>query len=319
MRRLGSSRWFVALLAVVLSGCSPAFEGALEPIRNSPLTAEQALGDFTTIDYCGFLELGYSGLDGVRVLDERRGFHHCWMTVEDSAGVSANVLIGELADESYNVLTERPDETVTHQRGLRTQRYSDIWPDSCDRFLLFPDDISLQISGLGEETAKEVQCSIASVVAEGVRHRVESGKPVARLEFGSNSFGAVDACATAAGEEVAAALGEPAEPRIPPSGHWCLWGRYDLPEPSAMVKFRLDDPLQVSADGEPEVIAGRDSVVRAEEPGSCSVRTQHIAADQLVPGTVEIASVFVRQVFTKDACTAARELAAVVWKTLPSG
>lgn len=303
----------------MVAGCSPAFDGVREPVDTTPLTAKQVFGDFSTIDYCGFFELGHSGLDGVRVLDERRDFDDCQLRVENSAGVSADVSIGELADESDSVLPREPDETVNHSRGLRIDRYDDIDPAACVHFLLFPDDISLQITASEEAAAKEDLCSITGVVADGVRRWVESGRPVTRMEFEPNSFGVVDACTTAAEEDVATALGVAAEARVPPSGHWCLWGRFDVQEPSAIVKFSLEDSLQEYADDRSAVIGGRDSVLRVEEPGSCLVLTQHMSAGQIAPGTVEIASVFVREVAAQDACSAARKLANVVWQSLPTG
>lgn len=56
-----------------------------------------------------------------------------------------------------------------------------------------------------------------------------------------------------------------------------------------------------------------------EEPGSCLVLTQHISAGEIAPGTVEIASVSVWEVAAKEPCSAARKLANVVWKSLPTG
>ncbi|SFO92528.1 Protein of unknown function [Amycolatopsis arida] len=324
MGRIGRVALCALVGAVLLAGCAVVERGTAVPDAREmerlaePLTARDVLGELATIDYCTTLDLAVMEATGGTVRWTQESFGWCEFGVVAEEG-RVVLRVGDLAEVSTSVLGE-PDGTVAQPHGWRMERYADLDPEACYRFLVFPDGISLQVEVTRTDVDPDVPvaalCRVAEVAVGAARAWLVE-KPPTRLPLREGSLGHLDACALVPQPEVEAAVGGPAPARPTPTGHSCLWGRWDLPGPAALVAFTVRVVESEEREDEfPETVAGRAAAVLPADD-TCLVETPHIDFDPDVPGEVEVVGVEARPA-EGDACAAARALAERVWAALPA-
>ncbi|GAB2990979.1 hypothetical protein LWP59_06780 [Amycolatopsis acidiphila] len=148
-----TSRYWVAAMALLLTGCTSVVTGAASVDQgelrqyqddHAPLTAQRALGDLTTVDYCSLLDLnGARQADATGVGSTTTSPNYCFAE-GNFGGTRVEFGLGylEVAGTDSGRIT---DLAKTLPRGLVAQRSTSGDPDSCVRYLRFADEFSLQV------------------------------------------------------------------------------------------------------------------------------------------------------------------------------
>ncbi|MPZ82932.1 MAG: DUF3558 domain-containing protein [Actinophytocola sp.] len=322
----------VAVLGVsALAGCSARVGG--EPVAATTIseppepTAENVLGDLSTIDPCSLTDPEAFESFGTTELATPESLDYCAISIEPSADVQVIIsvgLLGELSD-TPELESKKSDEL---DNGLYTARRDDS-PGFCSQALVFVDEITLDVGsstyqGDSPDTCPMVEAGMAKVLEvideNGVKHR----------EPEPDSLVSVDPCALVDDETVTALPGfAAAKRREYPAHHQCYWE-------TSSDESRLSVRLVFGAGPQPttwaptgansDPIAGRPSVTNPfPEAGTsafCSVDSGHIPFEEVdvTEDIVELASVFVRTPTGQvDAgCQAAVAVATKVWPRLPT-
>ncbi|MEU6642031.1 hypothetical protein ABZ863_05720 [Saccharomonospora sp. NPDC046836] len=326
--------WLAAVL-LLLAGCASPVAGMAAPDpevlreiererqRNEPLSAQDALGDFTTVDYCSLLDVEALAppmrIDG----DPLPSFEYCDLPVTMD-GSTVTVSVGMLRERETGT-----GQVVDPDKELPRQLTMERMPGAgeCYLYIVFPDDYQLQVHATtyaaGAEPGdipEEQLCLLSETVLDLVVESLAEEKPVRHFSFADNSFGSVDACGDGApmldGGQLAAVLGEGEAQQIPvPSGHYCRW---ELGEAYASVAMYVGVPPQEGAGTVRESIAGREAFVYESGGEMCVIELPHQPFAGASNGEVEFAGIFVRGVTRKPPCEAARAMAGAVWPKLPA-
>jgi hypothetical protein len=322
----------VVLLAVLLAaGCADTVRGkavadpvALKQVQeaHTPLTAQAALGDFKTVDYCTIFDpSSIRAGGGTDPGQPVTAFDDC--TIDAKLGTTAvQVFVGYLQGKQNDRGVQIPDPTKTLPRGLSVAR-SPGERTYCEYYLRFPDGVSLEVETLtaGEVSGADLPqpnalCRLSSAALDGVAAAVQK-KPAGHQTFAANSLGTLDACSLVADDQVNTELGVAAQKTPTPSGHRCRWAMSGG-SASVSLSFLVDTPPQPVTGSTTETLGGKPSLVTAYSPTLCSVQVGLGPAAGAKNGEVEQADLFVSTTsIGKDACAIGRDLANAAWPKLP--
>lgn len=315
----------LSALAMLVAGCAKTVAGSAvlneAAVReaNGPLTAKQALGDFSSINYCSLLESSPLPADfGPVVKEPRRYFDFCTFRVRTDKD-EVEVRVGYLDDsDTIEGIDHTDDRTRTPPRGLTVQRGHED-DDGCERFLRFVDDLWLTVAA-APDSAKGDWCRITDAAVDGVIRRV-TAQQVKHFSFVEMSLGKLEACDLVPAAVVASKVGiaKPKALRYP-AGHTCEWSGSG-PDDPVVTLYLGAEPSSDVPDAEEETLAGRlTSIVSAEpedEFSFCELETEHIHSPDLGDKERVVLAIDLSGA-GKDACGPGRELAKEVWAKLPA-
>ncbi|OLZ56890.1 hypothetical protein [Amycolatopsis keratiniphila] len=271
------------------------------------LTASEALGEYSSLDYCSLVDQRKVIGGGNAVKPPLTSFEFCRLEFVEGAN-RYTVTTGPITsgqdpnNQPYEYAGPLPE-------GLSVQQSTFNQDTTCTRLLTFADGIRLSIAVTSDDKAPADQadrCRTADATV-GSAAGVITERKVGRLNLDQRSWGRVAPCALLDQHELDAAAGAETKPAPALSGHNCIRGK---------VSFSLS----VGADTTPgatEALGGRQVQV-ATSGAFCQVTTH-----RPIPGTpdrVEQAALSVVGVdgAAEDAtCAAAREVAAAVFPKLP--
>lgn len=278
--------------------------------------------DFATVDPCSLTSLETFAEFGDAQFAQPESLDYCTIAVSSNSGGPVTMAIG-----LFEALDALPADlrTTDELEGGMWVAQRDADPANCTSYLVFPDDIALQVRAAvfnGEPPAHScemVDAGIDKVVEVITANEVEHRDPPA------GSLIQVDACELAPPTTVEAVTGlAGAKQTAYPGQHLCLWeGTTD----DALMRIQLGVgpmPTVDSTGANANPVAGRPSVTRPFETDSnalCFVETGQVpfydVAGQV--GMVELATVYVRMDAgqTAAACQAATAVASQVWPKLP--
>jgi hypothetical protein len=320
-------RYWLAAAALLLTGCTSVVTGAASVDQaelkqyqedHAPLTAQRALGDVTTVDYCSLLDLNrarQAGATGVGWTST--SFNYCFVTANvgsASAEIGVGYLEGAIQDS-----TRIPDPTKDLTRGLVAQRNVDGDSSTCARYLRFADGLDLEIyvdDVSGSTTSDSTSlCAVEDAVFDGLVDTIMADK-TAHLTFPPGTLGTVDACSLASDAQIAEQLGESA-PKTPsiPTKHRCRW-QSATSKDALTIFFDAGKPPTSAT----ETLAGRQASIEGGDGLRYCLATTAIAPfPGASNGDYQLAQVYVfNRGGVKDACATVRAVANVVWPKLPS-
>lgn len=319
----------VVACVVVLSACTsrvggtPVAGDTLPPVP-AELTSEVVFGDLTTIAPCSLTDPEAFGDFGDAAFGTPESLDYCAISVDPPGGGNAVISVGALG--SLDSQPELASKKVKDIEGGMWIGQQDDDPLFCAQLLVFPDDVTMQVSGSAYEgepdTCPMVEAGMARAVLAILDEEVEHRDP------GKDSLQSIDPCDTIRDREVSAieGLAGAEQPSEYPGKHTCYWAVPDAAtRTSARVVFGAGPKPKAYADGANEnPIAGRPTATNpypsVGDGSYCAVETGHIPFDE-VDGedAVEVASVFVRMPAGQvaAACTAAVAVATIVWQDLP--
>lgn len=326
-----SRSWFAALAAVVvLAGCSStATQTAAPPSQPAgpkpppALTAQQALGDLTTIDYCSLLDTATATASAKLTLGTPVSApDECYLGGKLD-GQTVDIEIGHL--DSRDADPDRENDPLARDldRGLKIQT-NNAGTTECEHYLTFADGTHLsadvRYDGKAPGDATEDQhttlCTVDNALLDTLINRVTTGQ-VAHLTYPAGSVGAADACQILG--DVRAAAANPFADKLKlvpaPTGHHCSW--YNGVDDS---RIDLLFGYGVFKDKPNTTIASRATISYPDDL-SCDLATELGASP--VRGAAQEAQVSVRvpedgSYHGPDACTVAKSVAASVWPRLPA-
>ncbi|MFE5570134.1 MULTISPECIES: hypothetical protein [Amycolatopsis] len=305
---MGRPRVFAALSAAVLmlAGCA----AAPEPLPSSPLTLHEALGDPTTVDFCGLLDFAEIEKTQRLVSVPMPSMGACSFQTGRTL-----VSFGFPDDRANERLTgAAPVGEPSLPRGLRVVR-TDLQGQPV-LHLLFADDTSLRIGTFFEsrEGAGPDALAVATKTAETAARALAAGKRAKHLDYRGDSLARLTACtAMWSDAEISARLGAAVTGKGDLSRHSCRWGEEDA-ERLVRLEFGLGPRPKAAAGVREETVGGHRSLVQEAGDG-CTILTGHIGGPDASRDQVEHAVLAVR---APDACGVARALAATAWPKLPS-
>lgn len=311
-------RWVVgATVALLLASCTVHVGGSPAKYEVEPLTAQKALGDLNTVDYCSLIE-GWKpepGADEARVATWS-GFAGCHVQVRGVEGGSPfEMTIGYLTDASGG--SGDADEVVNLPGKLRVDKYESGTPGLCDHELVFADLVSLGVAASTadeSDLSQEALCGHVDSVMNHLVQRVRLGR-VDRLEFADGSLAEISACDLVTEEEVVGVLGDDVNVEEPVTSHMCTFGTASgVDGPWVYVGFEAREGL--SEADYTGAVAGRAAVVvPQEELSTCLVATPHAEwRNSASPGIEET---IIEVGGSGDRCGPARELANLIFPRLP--
>ncbi|EME54168.1 hypothetical protein [Amycolatopsis decaplanina] len=309
---MGRSTALAVLTAAVLvfTGCTAAPPPAPAPPPSGPLTLREALGDPTTVDFCGLLDFPEIEKTQRLVSVPTPSMGACSFRTG-----SALISFGFPEDRARERLAgATPVAEPPLSRGLRMVR-TDLQGQPV-LHLLFTDDSSLRVGTFfdSRETSGSDALAVATKTAESAARALVAGEQAAHLDYRADSLARLDACSAFWSDaEVSARLGVPVSGKGDLSRHQCLWGEQGA-ERIVRLEFGLGPRPKGTAGVREETVGGRKSFVQ-EVSGGCTVLTGHIGGPDASRNQVEHAILAVQ---APDACGIARELAAAAWPKLPA-
>ncbi|OXM46992.1 hypothetical protein CFP71_36165 [Amycolatopsis thailandensis] len=307
---MGRSTAFAVLTAavLVLAGCAVT-PPAPTPPPSSPLTLREALGDPTTVDFCGLLDL--PDLDSALPLESRPS-----PSMGSCSFRTKNALI------SFGFPEDRAKERLTGAtpvawqdltRDLRVVR-TDLEGQPL-LHLVFTDDSSIRVGTFFTSPGSASEAlAAATKTLEGAVRSLVAGKQAAHFDYRENSLARLEACSALwSDSDVSARLGTTVSGKGDLSRHRCLWGEQGA-DRLARLEFGLGPRPKAAANVQEETLGGRKSFVQ-EISGGCTVRTSHVEGPGANRNQVEHALLAVQ---APNACDVARELANVAWPKLPA-
>lgn len=326
------------LVALVVSGCTSTVLGTAAPdpavvaelerqreLERTPLTAELALGDFSTVDYCSVVDFAELGKTFTLTQDPITSFDSCSFAAELS-GVAIQVDTGYLTLGGVRGVPESGEKLP---RGLKKELLSER-AGECSLFVVFVDDHRLEVrvralaDGTGQDPpSNDVLCQLADAVLDDVVSNLVRQGAVRHVSYPASSLGSVRLCGDPPivdRDRVSSLVGIPVTGESAElGGHSCRWET----DTSVLVVlyFGVEAPPQADPAGgvTERNIAGRPSFVHGGLGSDfCIVR---MPAGPAVNGgdEVEIAGIIVQGQLDKPACAAAEGLAAAAWPKLPTG
>jgi hypothetical protein len=324
------------LLAVaVVAGCAKKVGGTAlaDPeatsTSNAPAapakhgTAQELLGDFTTIDPCSLVDLQVFRSFGTPSLGDPGSLDECLVEVKTGAKQPLSVYIGTLdRTATYSELPGKPNREVAD--GVKVADY-DTSNSFCNQLVVFADDITLSVNAYPYEGDEPKLCEIVQAGTGAAVDAIKSGK-VKHRDFAPNSLGRVDPCAVAPGTVTTSVPGlSSIKPKAYPGKHNCLWASPDSVNGARLrVMFTATKPPVAQGTATESTISGRKTIttpgVDSGPSKYCFVEAPHIPFQQDgVSGLYEEAYVSVRlpKAQADQACKAATAVADAVWPHLP--
>lgn len=309
-------------LAGCLTGCARSIAGTAVPggpLVAAPMSASRELGDYSTIDPCGVLDVAGLPADLQAEPQPAESLDYCALQV-NSGGATIPVDVGALVYDTGDT-DETGPQPLPSGLVLYTGRLQDT---SCSAYLKFSEAIEMTaVAYANDGDGTGDLCTTATTVARDVSSVLARG-PVPHRSFPNNSFARLDPC-TLVNADVLTPLGlGSADKKDYPAHHECDWesgvgGGGDL---SVDLTFVVGPPplpqVNVSTAAR---ISGRASVVFSttdDSAAECWIDTGGPAfgAQQ---NLVEIAEVYVNDtnVSADTACQVGTTLATAVWLKLP--
>jgi hypothetical protein len=305
-----------------LTGCARAIAGIAipgSPAVSAAMSASKELGDFTTIDPCGMVDVPGLPVDMQAELEPPDTFDSCALRV-DSAGAAIELEVGSLVYDTADTGETGP---VALPSGLQLYTGS-VQQQSCTAYLKFAEGIdmtSVAYANDGDGTTN--LCTTAAAVARDVSGVLAKG-PVRHRGLPKNSFATVDPCPLLT-DDTLVPLGVDSQAQTSyPAHHECEWTGSDQNNNAlfAYMSFIVGPPPVAQANVSTAAqIAGRASVVISttdDIAAECWINTagQAFGGQQ---GLVEIAEVYISDAnqSTDTACQIGTTLATAIWPKLP--
>ena len=293
--------------------------------QERPLPADEALGDFRTIDYCSL----FAGLDeefGRKVHGPAiASFTKCGYLI-GPRGANLLVQVGWL--EGLRAIRRNQGSPVAgaeYTHGLRLKRIPRE-DTVCVYGLRFPGNMRLSVSAYSPDGTVKQHCSTARKAADTVV-AVVAGGTVEHYTYPRGSFGRLKPCLGPSGVLTSEQASNVLEVEIAalsrPNGHDCRLQDDFGSDPSAQVYLNTTPSERyISERASAEEIAGRKSYVRALEHDGCVASTLGISNaymydDSPHDAMIEVANVAVFNVKDGQPCKLARALAEHAWPKLP--
>jgi hypothetical protein len=333
--RAGSVTAAVVLL-VALAGCSTRLGG--EPVAATSLpnrsgapepddhTAAAMLGDLPTLAPCGLTDPAVFGSGGTADFATPESLDYCTISVKPQPGVEVVVSVGQLGR-----LSVTPGLPGTRIRDIDEDRYvtqSDDGAGYCTQTLVFPDDVTLDVSGTPYQGSPEDTCTLVTTAMDKVVEVVDGGE-VGHRSPADDSFVGLDPCSLVGDDTVTALPGfTAAQRREYPARHQCYWETATGPDRLSIRLMFAAGPVPATgtAGAKSTPIGGRPTITTpypdVGDAAYCAVESAHLPFDE-VPGQagmVELAEVYVRMPKGKvdQGCQAATAVATKVWPALPA-
>ncbi|MEV6912496.1 hypothetical protein [Amycolatopsis sp. NPDC051071] len=283
--------------------------------RDEALTAAEALGEYSSLDYCSLVDQRKVIGGGNAVKPPLASFEFCHLEFVEGAN-RYTVTTGPIAsgqdpnNQPYDYAGNLPE-------GISVQQSTFNAETACTRLLTFADGIRLSIvvTSDNQDPADQAnRCRIADATV-GSAAGVITARTIGRLTLDQRSWGRVAPCALLDQHELDAAAGPETIPAPALSGHSCIRGKVSV-------------ALAVGADTTPgatEALGGRQVQV-ATSGAFCQVTTH-----RPMPGTPDRVEQVTLSVVGVDGaggtggadgagdagCAAAREVAVAVFPKLP--
>lgn len=279
----------LALAMVVFTGltaCTNAVAGESARSAGDRGGAEAVLGDFTTFDPCSLVDPAALAEFGEASVVDQGSFEQCDLVMSTVDGGLVTISVGRLG---------RLDDESDHVADLADRRWigHGFTDESmCQRLLVFTDEVTLDVSVGGAESADK--CAIAEA---GVRMVADAGR-ADHHDLPADSLARKDPCAMLSelSDDTVRDLPALAEASRTDSvaGHLCSWSQVtDGAATTLTVSFTLDAEPSADTGGEDRDIAGRPTILnRYDGSGSvsCDLRTAYGPTDIASrPGIVELA------------------------------
>jgi hypothetical protein len=316
-----------AVVAIAfLSACTAKVGGLPVAATTLPdeLTSEVVFDDLTTVAPCSLTDLEVFEEFGVAKFAAPDSLDYCSVRVND-IDKDADVIISVGA---FGVLSAQPELAANRVKdvdgGLWVGQQDDT-PTFCSQLLVFPDDVTMQVSG----SVYDGSTDTCPMVEAAMDHAIEviADEAVEHRDPERDSLLTIDPCTLVEDDDVAAIPGLAGVSRGDeyPGKHTCFWEQ----SPGSPVNVRLQfgagpEPGVYSQGGAEGLVAGRQSATnRYPEVGEnsyCSVETAHIQFDEIAgEDAYEVASVYARAPGGQvdAACAAATAVAELVWPELP--
>lgn len=317
LRRRRNLAIVVGLIAVLLAGCTSVVHGKAVPSKqlareNAPLTAEEALGDMATINWCTLLATA-SFPEGWHAGGKWPGLEYCDFWVNHGKSEIA-VRVGHPVDQRRREVAWEATPGKQLPRQLVMERPVRERGGGCARALAFPDHISLSVMAseeAGNPQAKEI-CRAAEMTVEFVADALVDGYAGHFDEYDDASLAGRIVCRLVPDKLIATARDTPEQPgRSSVSGHECTWPG-DGSGPAVILAV---DTIHRPDREEVQRVAGRPTRVGPADDG-CIVSTDYADFPAYI-NTDEAISVVVIGAPNPEACSMARKIAKGVWPKLP--
>jgi hypothetical protein len=332
--RTGSVTAAVVLL-LALAGCSTRFGGepvAAEHPNKSEApepddhTAEAMLGDLTTLAPCGLTDPAVFDTFGTADYAVPESLDYCAISVKPQPGVEVVVSVGQLGEVSAT-----PDLPGKRLRDVDEDRYvaqSDDGAGYCTQTLVFPDEVTLEVTGTPYQGSPPDTCDLVTAAMDKVIEVLDGGEAGHRSAADDSLVG-LDPCSLVADDTVTALPGfAAAQRREYPGHHQCYWETSSGPDRQSVRLMFAAGPVPATgaAGAKSTPIGGRPTITTpypdVGDAAYCAVESGHVPFDE-VPGQagmVELAEVYVRMPKGKvdQGCQAATAVATKVWPALPA-
>jgi hypothetical protein len=294
-----AGRILLLSLCLVLPACTgPTARGVLTGL--GPVTADAALGDPRTVDFCSLLDLPRVLGGGAVTSPPRTSFTNCSARATDGP-TKLVFLVGPLARKAEARLEPRPYSGALPPGA--TVGVSDVNPaPGCNRSLVLADGTSLpvRVADVSEGPVRrpESRCATAELMLATVVTAIMN-KQVRHVTFADGSYGRLDPCPLLAGPALEPQAGPGSTPMPDGTGHGCNRG---------MIRLSFT----TGRGGDAETIAGRPAGV-LDGGLLCDVLIGRSAVDELA----DVSGIDVNQP-GGTACAVARAAARVIIPQLPA-
>ena len=272
------------------------------------LTASEALGEYSSLDYCSLVDQRKVIGGGNAVKPPLASFEFCRLEFVEGAN-RYTVTTGPIGsgqdpnNQPYEYGGPLPE-------GLSVQQSSFNANTACTRLLTFADGIRLSIvvtSDNADPADQNDRCRIADATVGTAAGAITAHK-VGRLNLDQRSWGRVAPCALLDQHELDAAAGPETKPAPALSGHSCIRGK---------ISFKLTVET-TEPPGAAEKLGGREARVRVAG-AFCLVDTTQPAPG--LPGRRELAEISVVETAGTagdGTCALARGAANTILPRLPA-
>lgn len=323
--------WLVVLIAVLLTACTPTGHPAAPtdvappppppvatstPAAPEPLSPEQALGDFNSLDFCSLLDLDKAKGAGLTRPGSPVSAPNWCAVGAIAAGHEIDISVGNLAgaqEDQHRVPDVNADKL---EQGPRVEIDTYDSAAECRRYLTFANGthVSVQVSLAGDRTGTVDQraalCAVEKALFTGVVERV-TARTADHLK--SLSYLApTDLCTLLPDPHLLPGTLSHGILVIPaPNRHRCVWL-----DPVEQTEVQLSDDFFVQITGGTKTAIDDQTAIIKPADQYCSIYT--LVGFSRWPGIAEYARLWVYVPDqAADPCTVAKTVAAATWPKLP--
>ena len=337
-KRAAFSAAALVLCALSLVGCG-SFVRSLPKVSLPPLTtaapaalcapspglvsACRRLGDLTTLDPCSLVSLGQLPADLAASPLPRESLDYCAFRITAGADKAAEVEVGQLeAADDAGARRYDAGSTQLQPAGLDLEQGS-VSGGACYDAVQFQGDVvDLQINVFAMQgEGDQALCDAANEVGKAVGVVLNGKTQMQHFTVPRNSIAKLHACGLANDARIGSyTLDDQPET---PSGHYCIW-QPDTSDYTVEFGISLEigsDALQQGADSHTKIHGLDTYTIKYDDTddAQCEVDTYRIPWGTTGSGLHEIASIWTIEPAGQidAACTAATQIATVVWPKLP--